>query len=64
MSALPMSLIKGQSNAKSELEKVRQKQKDNKAHIQSVREKVRISIIYFCLLHICLEAIILMLSLG
>ncbi|VDI67551.1 LMBR1 domain-containing protein 1 [Mytilus galloprovincialis] len=34
MSALPMSLIKGQSNAKSELEKVRQKQKDNKAHIQ------------------------------
>ncbi|XP_071148774.1 probable lysosomal cobalamin transporter [Mytilus edulis] len=39
MSALPMSLIKGQSNAKSELEKVRQKQKDNKAHIQSVREK-------------------------
>ncbi|CAC5379586.1 LMBRD1 [Mytilus coruscus] len=39
MSALPMSLIKGQSNAKSELEKVRQKQKDTKAHIQSVREK-------------------------
>ena len=39
MSALPMSLIKGHSSAKTELERIRQKQTENKARIQAMRDK-------------------------
>lgn len=44
MSALPMSLIKGHSSAKIELERIRQKQTENKARIQAMRDKVSIFI--------------------
>lgn len=40
MSALPMSFIKGRRSVKTELDKVKQKQRETRAHIQSVREKV------------------------
>ena len=44
MSALPMSLIKGRSSAKTELERIKQKQTENKAKIQATRDKVSIFI--------------------